>query len=88
MVKSRLKAKFCADRKHFDKAHRKYKRQYEKMKRLNIQGQLQNHNQTEFWRSIGKVGMANERRLDIPWEVVDHEGHVQRQKGCTVSLEV
>ena len=80
MVKSRLKAKFCADRKQFDKAHRKYKRQYQQMERLNIQGQLQNHNQTEFWRSIGKVGMANERRLDIPWEVVDHEGHVQRDK--------
>ena len=60
MVKSRLKAKFCADRKGFNKAKRKYKRQNKTMERMNIQVQLQCHNQTEFWRSICNVGMANE----------------------------
>ena len=84
MVKSQLKAKFCTDHKHFDRVHRKYKRQYQKQERIKIQDKLQGHNHAEFWRSIGKVGIANERRQDIPWEIVDSEGQVQKDKNVVL----
>ena len=37
-------------------------------------------NQNEFWRSIGKVGIANDRRKHIPWAVVDNEGQIHTDR--------
>ena len=78
--KRKLREKFCGERKVFDKLNRKFKRQYQKQERLRIHDQLCNSNQNEFWRSIGKVGLANDRQKRIPWAVVDNEGQIHTDR--------
>ncbi len=36
--------------------------------------QLNSSDPREFWKRIGKIGVAAERRTNIPWEVVNEEG--------------
>jgi hypothetical protein len=35
---------------------------------------LEAENKKEFWKYVGNIGMGQERKQDIPWEVVDAEG--------------
>ena len=48
--------------------HRRYKRKHQ----LDMQERLCEkyvQNQNDFWKDIGKAGVANDRRQNIPWEV-------------------
>ncbi|VDI00507.1 Hypothetical predicted protein [Mytilus galloprovincialis] len=74
--KKLLKENYCTERKIFDKINRKFKRKYQIQKENELHEKLKSTNKREFWKSIGKLGIANERKNQIPWEVVDSDGNI------------
>ena len=70
-----LKANNCAERRHFDQMNRRYKRQHQRTAQEKLHDLLQNDTTRDFWKKIGKLSLANERKSKIPMEVVDPEGH-------------
>ena len=70
-----LKADYCAERRLFDKMNRRCKRQHQRTEQEKLQGLLHNDGAPrDFWREIGKLSLANERKSKIPMEVVDADG--------------
>ena len=59
------------------KAKRKF--QLDEQKRLS-EKLLNTDNPKEFWRRIGEIGMANERKPQIPLEVIDDAGNLLTNK--------
>ena len=71
-----FKAHCCAERGLFDKMNRQCKRQYQRKEQEKLHNLLQNDNTTcNFWKEIGKLSLANERKSKRPIEVVDSEGN-------------
>ena len=71
-----LKAAYCSERRHFDMLNRRCKRQYQRTEQEKLQNLLHNDNAPrDFWREIGKLSLANERKSKIPMEVVDSDGY-------------
>ena len=69
LIKSEMSSKL--------KAKRKF--QLDEQKRLG-EKLLNSDNPTEFWRKIGEIGMANERKPKIPLEVTDDDGNLLTNK--------
>ena len=70
-----LKTVFIESRKRFDRSVQKCKRQYWHK----IQSDLLescNKTPTEFWKTIGKIGVGNARNNKIPMEIVQQDGSV------------
>ena len=65
-------------RKTFDQTVQRTKRQYWFQMQLDIDN-LDKNNSQEFWKTIGKIGVGNERRKHIPLEV-EINGHITRDK--------
>ncbi|VDI80951.1 Hypothetical predicted protein, partial [Mytilus galloprovincialis] len=72
--KKSLKANYCSERKTFDRLNRKFKRKHLLEKQNRLEEKLMASNQRDFWKSIGKLGMSNERNQSIPWSIIDDEG--------------
>ena len=70
-----LKANYCAERRRFDQMNRRYKRQHQRTAQEKLHDLLQNDTTRDFWKEIGKLSLANERKSKLPMEVVDPEGH-------------
>ena len=79
-MKRKLKEEYCIQRKTFDRLNRKYKRKFEAQERQKIEDKLSEINQYDFWKSIGKIGIANERKNCIPLAVVDNDGRIKTDK--------
>lgn len=79
-AKRKIKEEYCSERKYFDRLNRKFKRKYQSQERKRIEDKLYDSNQREFWKSIGKTGIANERKPCIPMAVVDPDGSVNTHK--------
>lgn len=64
-----LKENYCSEteRKCFDKLNRTYKRRYVVSEQEKLHEKRISTNQRDFWKSIGKIGIANERKETIPW---------------------
>ena len=45
-----------------------------------LQDRLMSSNQRDFWKSIGKLGITNERKETIPWSVLDDDGNLRTEK--------
>ena len=73
-MKHKHKKEYCIQRKTFDHLNRKYKRQFQAQERQKIEDKLSEINQNDFWKSIGKIGITNERKNCIPLAVVDNDG--------------
>ncbi len=71
--KRQLKAAFCQERKTFDTMNRKFKRKYQKEQQDALLNDF-NQNTRDFWRKIGKLGIHQDRKIKIPWEIVDSDG--------------
>ena len=81
MLKSR-----SADRRHsraiYTQKRKLFNRECQKAKRIHFKSkqndleQLLLENNTQFWREIGKIGIGNERRKNIPLEVVLPDGSI------------
>ncbi|MES9883911.1 MAG: reverse transcriptase family protein, partial [Sedimenticola sp.] len=81
IARRRLKETYSNTRKVFDKVNRKYKRKYQLQKQTDIHDKLIDSSKTrEFWKDIGRLGMANERPNRIPCEVIDVNGEVITDK--------
>ena len=73
--KQQLKHIFVQKRKLFDKLVQRRKRTYW----FEMQNEIlynASNNQNEFWKSIGRVGIRDNRRNEIPMEIVDQNGSV------------
>jgi len=82
--KKNLKEKYCSERKCFDKLNRTYKRRYVVSEQEKLQDKLISSNQRDFWKSIGKLGIANERKETIPWSVLDDDGNLRTEKASVL----
>ncbi|CAC5376665.1 unnamed protein product [Mytilus coruscus] len=78
--KRKLKDSYCTERKQFDRMNRKFKRRYQNNERQKLEDKLYSSNQRDFWRSIGKVGICNERKSCIPNAVVNEDGTIETDK--------
>jgi hypothetical protein len=73
-----LKAIYVDKRKSFDREVQQCKRKYW----FNMQEELlleSTKNQQQFWKKIGKIGVAENRKSIIPMEVIDDDGNVSSQ---------
>ena len=81
MLKSDIKSKrtkrdeFLRQRKVFNREVQKAKRKFWKQKQMEIE-QLETSDQKSFWKEIGKIGVGQERRKEIPCEVKLSNGEV------------
>jgi hypothetical protein len=66
-------------RKQFDKSLRRAKRLYQ-LNKQNELLQLSNSDSKSFWKKIGRIGIAEDRNKNIPWEVKRGNGSVTRDK--------
>ncbi|CAC5390279.1 unnamed protein product [Mytilus coruscus] len=78
--KRKLKDSYCTERKQFDRMNRKFKRRYQNNERQKLEDKLYSSNQRDFWRSIGKVRICNERKSCIPNAVVNEDGMIETDK--------
>ncbi|KAK6171780.1 hypothetical protein SNE40_018211 [Patella caerulea] len=74
--KGKLKSEFCQARKCFDQLHRKVKRQYRQKLQDELTEKFECTNSTEFWKTIGQIGISNYRQNKIPWAVINEEGRL------------
>ena len=82
--KKNLKEKYCLEIKCFDKLNRTYKRRYVVSEQEKLQDKLISSNQRDSWKSIGKLGIANERKETIPWSVIDDNGNLRTEKASVL----
>ena len=74
-IRNRLRHVFVTARKRFNREVQRAKRQYIRQKQAEI-NELQSKNQTMFWKEIGKIGVGQERRKNIPLEILKPDGSV------------
>ena len=84
--KNRAEAKrkrqiFCDKRKEFDKFHRKEKRKYQLHKQTELENLQCEGDTRDFWKTIGKMGISNERSRRIPEEIVGDGGVIVTDQG-------
>ncbi|CAG2185629.1 unnamed protein product [Mytilus edulis] len=70
-----LKSSFVSKRRVFDREVQKAKRKYWYTLQQELLLESKTDQQT-FWKKIGKIGIASERKTLIPMEVVDANGNV------------
>ena len=70
-----LKTVFIESRKRFDRSVQKCKRQYWNKVQSDLLESC-NKTPTEFWKTIGKIGVVNARNDKIPMETVQQDGSV------------
>ena len=73
-ARKQLKAQYCAERRTFDKLNRRFKRKQQRLKQENLQNLLETDGSRDFWKEIGKLSLANDRKMRIPMEIVDQDG--------------
>ncbi|ESO89846.1 hypothetical protein LOTGIDRAFT_164534 [Lottia gigantea] len=78
--KSHLHGAFIKERKGFDKSLRQHKRHYLNNKQSELLEQFSVHDKRDFWKSFGKIGIANDRKHVIPLEVTNSEGELEMHK--------
>jgi len=62
---------------------KEFKRQFQRGKQQKLQEELNNNsNPQDFWKSIGSLAIANERKQYIPYTVMDDNGHIQTDKAA------
>ena len=74
--KRKLRRQYCNQRTQFDKLHRKFKRSYQLKEQSVLLEQLQHCNSSVFWKSFGKIGIGNDRKVRIPMEVANDDGTI------------
>ena len=71
-----IKSEFITIRKTFDRENRKAKREYQKHQQEDLHLLSKQQNTRDFWKSIGKLGISNERKQHIPTEIYDSNGEI------------
>ena len=73
--KKQLRIVYISKRKEFDKTVQKAKRRYWYDMQTNLV-KTSEENPQMFWKTIGKVGVAFDKRKQIPMEIVGHNGEI------------
>ena len=82
---SSLKEDFRVSRKKFDKLNRQCKRKYLLDQQKQLQEDFENYdNPRNFWSKIGRLGLANDRKTSIPWEVKDCNGQIYTDRNTVL----
>ena len=80
------KEEFRVARRLFDKLNRKCKRKYQFEQQKQLQDEFENFdNPRNFWSKIGRLGLANDRRTSILWEVKDSDGQINTDRNCLLN---
>ena len=74
--KRKLRDAYNQERKHFDKLNRRIKRRYQMSEQTKLQKMYDDKDTRNFWKYIGRIGLQNDRKPEIPMEVVDVDGNV------------
>ena len=77
--KANSKCIMKSKQKVFDRVYQKEKRQYWKKSQEKLL-EMQSHDPQEFWKYIGQLGVAKERKENIPWEVINNDGSVSSDR--------
>ncbi|MES9881007.1 MAG: reverse transcriptase family protein [Sedimenticola sp.] len=80
-----LREQFYSARKEFDKMNRKAKRAYQLSEQTRIGDLGDSTDSRSFWKEIGKIGIQNDRKRDIPMEVIDQDGNVSNDVDVVLS---
>ncbi|XP_071102383.1 uncharacterized protein [Haliotis cracherodii] len=64
-----LKQYYITRRKLFDKSLRKHKRNNQQCEHQRLLDKHNNKDSRSFWKTIGKIGIAEDRVKNIPWEI-------------------
>ena len=75
-IKQKRRSDYNVQRKIFDKLNRQYKRSYQLSEQQRLKNLNNSNNSRFFWREIGKIGMHNDRKLQIPMEIINEQGVV------------
>ena len=73
----KLKSEKCVRQRNLDRAVQRAKREHWRKMQEEILA-LQDDSGKEFWKYVGKIGVSNDRKGKIPWEVVLPDGTVSR----------
>ena len=72
--------------KKFDKLNRQCKRKYLLDQQKQLQEEFENYdNPRNFWSKIGRLGLANDRKTSIPWEVKDCNGQIYTDRNSVLN---
>ena len=80
--KSIRKQVYVEKRKYFDKCVQRRKRKYWKEKQTELLNSCENSD--IFWKTIGKIGIGNERNKKIPIEIVSENGETSTSKDAVL----
>ena len=84
-VKLKYKSDFHEARKTFDGLNRRKKRKYITEEQRKLEKLLDSQNKTHFWKSIGKVGIVNDRKPNIPWAITDENGNIKTDRDSVLN---
>lgn len=76
-MKRKYKSDFQEARNIFDRLNRKHKPKYIKEEQIKLEKSLDASKKTDFWKTIGKIGIVNERKPNILWAFIDENGNVK-----------
>lgn len=82
--RARLRQQYRQKQKQFDKEIRAAKRRHWNSIQQNLLDK-QRHDPQHFWKEIGQLGVAQERKLGIPMEVVLPDGSVSTRQDAVLS---
>ncbi|CAC5414589.1 unnamed protein product [Mytilus coruscus] len=85
IVQKRTEERILYRKKNFDRLNRKFKRQFQRQERQKLGDKLNETNQRDFWKSIGNLGIANNRKRCIPLAVVDEDGNEATDKNVVLN---
>ena len=83
--KRKLKALYCEKRRLFDTLHRKCKRKYQMERQQQLCTDFNKADKSTFWRELGKIGIQNDRKIRIPWEVVNEKGETSCDRNDVIN---
>ena len=75
------KQDFCTARNEFDEVIRKTERNYQRQEQDKLSDMYQSNNTRDFWKHIGRIGIANDRKQRIPFKVMTDDW-LNSDSGC------
>ncbi|CAH1781868.1 unnamed protein product, partial [Owenia fusiformis] len=78
--KRNLKELYKIERRTFDRIHRRIKRQFQKQEQQHLLDIYNEPNSRNFWDKIGKIGIASDRKQEVPWEILKPDKTVSTDK--------
>ncbi|MEW8548010.1 MAG: endonuclease/exonuclease/phosphatase family protein, partial [Candidatus Thiodiazotropha sp.] len=78
--KRNLRELYCSKRNNFNRLLRKAKRKFQQREQDRLhQEMFDRENPRDFWKDIGKLGLANERKQTIPMEILDENAGIKTE---------